>query len=34
MDFVKEGKLDVEIQKRKAEWDRVRSSEDPIGIYL
>ena len=31
MDFVKEGKLDEEKKKRQAEWERVRTKEDPIG---
>ena len=33
MDFVKEGKLDEEKKRRQAEWERVRSKEDPIGWY-
>jgi hypothetical protein len=33
MDFVKEGKLDEEKNRRQAEWERVRSKEDPIGWY-
>lgn len=32
MDFVKEGKLDDEMKRRQAEWERVRKAEDPIGI--
>jgi hypothetical protein len=35
MDFVNEGKLDEEKQRRQAEWDRVRKPEDPVGeCYL
>lgn len=30
MDFVKEGKLDEERKRRQAEWERVRSKEDPV----
>lgn len=31
MDFVNAGKLDEEIKRRQAEWERVRKKEDPIG---
>ena len=31
MDFVKEGKLDEERKRKQAEWERVRTKEDPIG---
>jgi hypothetical protein len=31
MDFVNEGKLDEEIKRRQAEWERVRSKDDPVG---
>ena len=33
MDFVKEGKLEEEKKRKQAEWERVRSKEDPIGIF-
>ena len=32
MDFVNEGKLDEEIKRRQAEWERVRKRDDPVGI--
>ncbi len=32
MDFVNEGKLDEEIKRRQAEWERVRKKDDPVGI--
>jgi hypothetical protein len=31
MNFVQEGKLDEEKKRRQAEWERVRSKDDPIG---
>jgi hypothetical protein len=34
MDFVKEGKVEEEIKKRQAEWDRVRKKDDPIGNLI
>ncbi len=33
MDFVNEGKLEEEKQRRQAEWDRVRKPEDPVGEW-
>ena len=34
MDFVKEGKIEEEMKKRQAEWDRVRKKDDPIGNLI
>ena len=31
MDFVNEGKLEEEIKRRQAEWERVRKKDDPVG---
>ena len=34
MDFVNAGKLDEEIKRKQAEWERVRKNDDPVGKII